>query len=250
MLTAPLSALQPLQQAHTPHTWLVAPIPHPQHPSHTPAPIPHSWNTCQALTAHPRIAPSVPGSQHPFPAHSTPGRLTAPIPRPQHPSHTHTHSTYPTNSTHARLTGPLPSLYQLYHSSRAILVAPMAASQHPHQSHNPHTGPRTPTPIPQHPHESHSPTPAPWHCHTPAPALRCHPRVVAPKKRHHRVLSHQQFLSVAPESWLVSPTLTPCAGLGHLVPHLGPLPGGPNLCKGVTSQRSSASPSSGAKGQR
>lgn len=30
------------------------------------------------------------------------------------------------------------------------------------------------------------------------------------------------------------PTLTPCAGLGHLFCHSGPLPGGPNLCKGVT----------------
>lgn len=151
MLTAPLAALQPLQQAHTTHTRLVAPIPHPQHPSHTPAPIPHSWNTCQALTAHPRIAPSVPGSQHPFPAHSTPGRLTAPIPHPQHLSHTQ----YPCQA-HRTSAKPVPAVSQLScHScsTHGSLTAPTPVPQPPHWSQNTHTHPTTSTRVPQ-PHTS------------------------------------------------------------------------------------------------
>lgn len=174
-------------QLCSPFGRLTPPTPISWHPSHSPAPIPHSWNTCQALRAHPKIAPSVPGSQHLYPAHSALGRLTvltpcfllpravsqhpslshsthpsltAPIPCPQHPSHTcSTHiqltalmpgSQHPshTHSTHARLTGPLPAVCHLYHSTCAMLVAPMVASQHPHQFHDTHTSPTIPTQVP------------------------------------------------------------------------------------------------------
>lgn len=99
----------------------------------------------QSHSTHPSLTAPIPCPQHPSHTRSTHIQLAAPMPGSQHPSHTH--------STHARLTGPLPRVCHLYHSTCAMVVAPMAASQQPHQSHDTHTSPIIPTQVPQ-PHTS------------------------------------------------------------------------------------------------